>query len=338
MRTDGLLIGILVALLSTQPSYSQDVSTCDAALTKDAYYLNTSSHVDWRLATLVTSEQRQQKQDQYGVSAVIYGIPVGASYQDFQNNISAYASSHNESLNADYSKLIAWSTLDAAAPSNYDNCLKTIAASQPGLSVMIVGLTNTTALLSVRYAMSLNDKKQVQVSWLDHDHLLTGPVPTTLKSGAAAVYVNVRRPSAQDSFISLTRTDQGGGAPVRIPLQITPDLVQAPILRSWADSNTASSTNPLPATAADRYATFSVTLYADLTFANSNLSGTLKMNGIQYCGSSQPTPFGDLSNGHGVASFSCTVLVPSPPISVQVNADYGGKGSVTLIHTAVTVN
>ena len=85
-------IGILFAssLLAQQ--------VCDSALIKSTYNSFASDQTDWRLATLVSEKDYNEIKQEAGGNAVIYGIPVGASYSDFQKNIHDKLQTHNESL------------------------------------------------------------------------------------------------------------------------------------------------------------------------------------------------------------------------------------------------
>src|SRR5205814_240941 len=59
---------------------------CDAALVKSTLLTSSSAHTDWRLAVLVTRENYDSLQKDFGASTVIFGIPMGTTYNEFHTN------------------------------------------------------------------------------------------------------------------------------------------------------------------------------------------------------------------------------------------------------------
>src|SRR5262249_41818821 len=101
---------------------------CDKALVKATYNKIDQQYVDWRLAEKVDEGIYNQIKTEAGVNVVIYGVPVGANYGDFQENIKSMKRENQESYTSQTYRNILWTGLDPASVSAYQECLKTAAA------------------------------------------------------------------------------------------------------------------------------------------------------------------------------------------------------------------
>ncbi|UGX95498.1 hypothetical protein G6321_00010290 [Bradyrhizobium barranii subsp. barranii] len=63
------------------------IQSCDAALVKATYNEVEFDYADWRMAEKVDQASYDQSKTDIGANATIYGVPVGATYGDFQQNI-----------------------------------------------------------------------------------------------------------------------------------------------------------------------------------------------------------------------------------------------------------
>src|SRR4051812_43998989 len=66
---------------------------CQDALVKSTYTSQSQASDDWRLAKLVSQSSYDEIKQSAGVNVVIYGVPVGASYDDFRKRIDQLYSS-----------------------------------------------------------------------------------------------------------------------------------------------------------------------------------------------------------------------------------------------------
>src|SRR5579864_8162883 len=115
-------ISILLALGMLLGHTLQAQQVCDAALIKSTYNSFTSDQTDWRLATLVSEKDYNEIKQDAGGNALIYGIPVGANYSDFQRNIHDKLQTHTESLSRNQIRNILWTGLDPNSPGAYHDC------------------------------------------------------------------------------------------------------------------------------------------------------------------------------------------------------------------------
>src|SRR5271165_623423 len=98
MYLRALSAAYVAALVIIQP-YPALANDCDVNLFKSAYQGNSSIKDDFRLAQYVSQETWDNASHNAGANAVIYGIPVGASYSDYHSHAQRISSSLNQSLN-----------------------------------------------------------------------------------------------------------------------------------------------------------------------------------------------------------------------------------------------
>lgn len=133
----------LACLFSTViASKSYSASPCDAALVKSTYSSSSRVGLDWRLAELVDERTYNEIKQSAGGSAIIYGVPAAANYDEYRKKITSYKHSTDQSLSYTQQLNIAWTGLDPLAPSAYADCLKA-ERNKLGLHAFVVGATET---------------------------------------------------------------------------------------------------------------------------------------------------------------------------------------------------
>src|SRR6185295_3718895 len=100
------------------------LSECNAALIVSTYNKIDASKSDWRMATFVDKDSYSKIKDSAGASAVIYGVPVGANYDQFRENIDRYKTSTTESLSQEQFHNISWTGLGSEAADAYKECIR----------------------------------------------------------------------------------------------------------------------------------------------------------------------------------------------------------------------
>jgi hypothetical protein len=91
------------------------------------------------IAWSMTQGQWEQSQHSLGADAVIYGIPIGASYADFQNNVRTMAQAYSITDFEQYSESYASSQSDQNSVEAYKYCL----ASRFGLAIFVSDIGTT---------------------------------------------------------------------------------------------------------------------------------------------------------------------------------------------------
>ena len=176
---------------------SSAAATCDAALVKTAYSSMTATHDDWRLSLLINSENYEQAKHDAGVNAVIYGIPVGATYSDYSENRARIFQQHNESRTVNEMRNVAWTALDPNAESAYSDCLRVEALNQNGLQAVVWSATASDITIVVRWFLP-GQPAAARVTWTPHE--IEGiAFPRAIPQGTTAIVIP--RPKQQESFV-----------------------------------------------------------------------------------------------------------------------------------------
>lgn len=135
-----LLAAICLCVSFSSPGYSQG-SGCAEALVLATYNRVDVANSDWRVAAYVTESQYNEVKQKAGLNAVIYGVPVGANYSDYQKSLQEKTSSYKESLTQSQATNVMWTGLDPQSSNAYAECLKTRMFSQPGVHVDVKSAT-----------------------------------------------------------------------------------------------------------------------------------------------------------------------------------------------------
>jgi hypothetical protein len=132
-----ILVSIVASYVLISATFTAQSAICDAALVKTAYSSGSATHEDWRLSLLINRENYEQAKHDAGVSAVIYGIPVGANYGDYSQNRETMFENHNESRTIDEMRNVAWTALDPTSANAHSDCLRVEVLNQNGLQAAV---------------------------------------------------------------------------------------------------------------------------------------------------------------------------------------------------------
>jgi hypothetical protein len=163
LRSVCLVLAVTVSL--TASMYSQEGTGCAEALVIATYNRTQIDHDDWRLATYVTESEYNTIKHDAGANAVIYGVPVGASYSDFQNRITEKTNSYKESLTHDQAINIMWTGLDANSANAYSECLKSKIFSQPGLHIAVKAATKNQVSIVIVWTPIGDEPSKAAPQW-----------------------------------------------------------------------------------------------------------------------------------------------------------------------------
>jgi hypothetical protein len=186
------LVALTATLAITSNLQAQQV--CDAALVKSTYNSFVSDQMDWRLATLVSEKDYNEIKQEAGGNAVIYGIPVGANYSEFQSSLHQKLQTYNESLTRNQLRNILWTGLDPNSPSAYSDCLRAQVFASRGLHMAVKGATTTDISLLVRWNPQGADPANIPLTW-NWQGANAAPLPKSVQQGETTVVVS--RPKQQ---------------------------------------------------------------------------------------------------------------------------------------------
>lgn len=156
---------------------------CDSALVMTTYKEGTSEHVDWRKASLVTRNDYDEIKHDAGLNVVIYGVPVGASYEDFEKRVRSGLKSLQESVSQDYARNVLWTGLTPTGANAYHNCLRAKAAASRGLHLDVLSATASDISLLATWVPVNQDLSEIPVSWSGASPDLLAHLPDRLVAG-----------------------------------------------------------------------------------------------------------------------------------------------------------
>lgn len=163
MRTSQITLSLMGFLFVAGPVTAAGV--CDSALIISTYNSFSSDHIDWRLATLVTEKEYDEIKHDEGVNAVIYGIPVGQNYSDFQKSVREKQKSYKESYVRDQLRNIQWTGLDPNGAGAYKKCLESEVLNGRGLHLAVKSATDNDVAVIVSWNPQLNDPPSITADW-----------------------------------------------------------------------------------------------------------------------------------------------------------------------------
>jgi hypothetical protein len=120
------------------------IKDCDSALVIATYNKVNYQYEDWRLAEQVDEGTYNQIKANASANAVIYDVPIGASYKDFQENIKTLKQNQQQSYTSQTFRNVAWTGLDANSVAAYQDCLKTAASVARKVLVLLPDKATTT--------------------------------------------------------------------------------------------------------------------------------------------------------------------------------------------------
>jgi hypothetical protein len=179
------------------------LSDCNAALIVSTYDKIDASKSDWRMATFVDKESYSKIKDSAGASAVIYGVPVGANYDQFRENIDRYKTSTTESFSQDQFHNISWTGLGADAAGAYKECIR---QKSRGLYIVPDKATDTDLSFRLVYGVIGGSPNPLPVKWMG-GAAKDASLPGTVSAGEKIIVID--RP-AKSSTLALNDDANAG--------------------------------------------------------------------------------------------------------------------------------
>lgn len=139
----------LASVFST-PAAAIDVQACAPALVKKQIDQGTTVSVDWRRSFAVDDDLWRDASKKFDAAALLYGVPMGTSYQQYDSSRSRHAIQEGESLKALVSLWFITSDLSDNAPAVYKECLRAL-QRDAGLSIYPTKVTDNAFTLRIEY-------------------------------------------------------------------------------------------------------------------------------------------------------------------------------------------
>lgn len=183
-----LLIGLIVGgnLCRAQ--------NCADALVASTYTFQSSDRRDFRLASFVSEKQYEDAKHDGGADAVIYGVPVGASYSDFQSRSRELTNKLDVQISRDQAINAMWTGVDQAGFDAYGDCINQLLSAH-GVHLAVKFATPTDVTVKVRYTPVGGDPHLANLSWTWSG---ADKLPRTIPPGEMTI--TLKRPSMQQQL------------------------------------------------------------------------------------------------------------------------------------------
>lgn len=193
-----------VVVYSLPAQAAPTIKDCDKALSQS--YLKEASSIksDWRLSTLVTQEQWSEQKQGANATGAIYGVPIGASYEDFKKNSQKFYSEHNESLNINVTRSVAWQGLQSTNVDAYKACLSALRSSNPGIYLAVAKQTQNQISLTAFYNAGPSDPDDISIAWDDSSKLLGKRAPDKLHRHTE-IGITLARPTSGEALVGVSQ-------------------------------------------------------------------------------------------------------------------------------------
>ena len=195
MDSSRLLVASLMILVVPGVQAQADES-CSDALVIATYSRVDTQDTDYRLAWHVSESAYEEVKKKAGVNAVIYGVPIGANYSDFQKNIRERTANYASSFTQSQATNVKWTGLDPNGANAYTECIKAKKFSQRGLHLAVKSATKDEVTIWVDWSPR-GKQTSVRPEWF-WDAAGSARLPKTLVAGDRTVVLP--RPGKQQTL------------------------------------------------------------------------------------------------------------------------------------------
>ena len=199
-----------------QPALARE---CNEDLRQSVFASSSEYHSDWRLYQSLTREEYQQKSTSAGADAVVYGIPMGGSYESHRENMSRYESIYEESLSQSQLQNIYWTGLDDNTRIAYEACLE---ANSFGLLMAPRKATGSRVEVVLKYRNPDPQAQRLGLTWSGDTSSLS--LPNEIGTGEEITFVVPRPQAGAESLISVF----GGGVSQGLTFTSLPRVINLP--------------------------------------------------------------------------------------------------------------
>lgn len=191
-----LVPAILIAWLGTvSPTLAQ--MECSPALVVSTHQQIELKSTDSRLAMAVSKSAYEEVKTKEGASGSLFGVKIGANFEDYHHRASNESSSYGSSLSQQEFGNILWTGLDPLSPSAYSACLDSLRGSR-GLDLRVKAATETDVTVVATWVPVGNDPMEIKPEWQWASKGNQATFPTTLRAGSFTKVL--QRPTMEQSL------------------------------------------------------------------------------------------------------------------------------------------
>lgn len=191
-----------------------DVAKCGTALVQATYNRSEARFRDWRLAQHVTEATYNEIKKSAGLNVVIYGVPVGANWDEFRKNITNSSNDRTESLTESEYKNIAWTGLESNNVAAYSACLDALVTAAKGLSLTVIRATEQEVIVRLSYfprGAAMGNTSPIDWGGLGVGLFVDKP-PAEAVTGHREIAL--KRPQAGEVSVSVFSKEAGDGSSI----------------------------------------------------------------------------------------------------------------------------
>ncbi|SAK82343.1 F5/8 type C domain protein [Caballeronia calidae] len=218
----------LVFIVTSFPFHAlAGVDDCKSALVLSTYARTEDRFHDARMATHVSESEYSDIRRKAGGSAVIYGVPVGANYSDFNQRANARENSSGSSLTNTEAINVMWTGIDQTSQTAYADCLATLAATLPGIHLSVKSASATDVVILAHYVPVGSNPSSLHVKWSAFEYSKTA-FPDEIPAGQTLILL--KRPSKSlQLVVNASAIGSSDGVEINpLPLVVLPTPVPPP--------------------------------------------------------------------------------------------------------------
>jgi hypothetical protein len=210
LRAVFFLVLLFSGLLKLEAACADDRNSdpCRDALVNSDLNIHSAYSNDIRLSRYVTEASYDQARKEAGGNAKIYGISIGANYDEYHKHAESASSDERFSLSVAQIYNMELVGLDAKSPGVYHDCtLRELA--QSGLHLVPVGATQTDIAIAIKWVpRGPNEPPSIPIAWAGIDAKAAGlPLEATqgenivvIKRPTEDKQIAINSPGFSDSF------------------------------------------------------------------------------------------------------------------------------------------
>jgi hypothetical protein len=187
------------------------IENCNSTLVKSTYTLKEGRFRDWRLAESVDQATYEEIKKGSSNQTLIYGVPMGKSWADFQMNIAVRRQGRQEPLTDREFRNIVWMGLNEESVAAYTACLNRLVLTSKGLNIVIVKATETDVTVQLHYNPREDGSDKIAISWQGAGAKFSAdPLPDHATRGVRNIQFS--RPSAERATVSVVSAEAGASS------------------------------------------------------------------------------------------------------------------------------
>jgi hypothetical protein len=203
-------------LCVTMPAMPAAAQDCSRALIVSTYREHDELSRDYRMARFVTRQEYEELKKNVSADGVIYGVPVGANYDEYRARALKISESVSVSLSEHQVRNILWTGLDPNSLKAYESCL---IANNYGLFLYVRSATKNEIEIVLKYRPT-SGSGEIAITWTGGTPDIRELLPKRI--GIAEITRIVPRPAKDNLLLGVNVVGDGPNAPPAVMITAWP--------------------------------------------------------------------------------------------------------------------